>query len=264
MKGEKGGPGRAGPPFRLLPQCRERSLQGLVSTARPADTTSVGRMNTEVLLPMLRVDAPVTVRVATRADGWRAHEYASRVEEVTDTSVVVSLPPGANSALLASGTREVDLSWLSPRGRYEQACRLEPGRGRHGSVKYWRLRPLRSPVLIQRRRYIRVRADLDVTLELHGAAVQGTTVDVSEGGFRVRIPRCDIPELQPTVVRATIGDRDVALAGFVIRATDAFPEGTDAVVAFQAGGPDAEAVRKLVLHSQLRARAAAYLSSRDS
>lgn len=223
-------------------------------------------MKTELLLPMLSVDAPVMVRVATRSseDGRHAHEYPSRVEEVTTDSVLVSLPAGANSVLLASGTREVDLSWLSPRGRYEQLCRLEPGRGRHGSGKCWRLRPLRSPILVQRRRYIRVRADLDVTLELNGDIVQGTTVDISEGGFRVRIPRREIAELQPTVIRATIGDHDVALTGFVIRATDAFPEGTDAVVAFQAGGSQADALRRLVLHSQLRARAAKYLSARDS
>jgi len=71
----------------------------------------------------LTVDSPVVVRVGRGA----GREFASRVEDLDDDVLVVSVPLGANSALLASGSREVDVAWLSPRGRYEQHCRLEPG-----------------------------------------------------------------------------------------------------------------------------------------
>lgn len=254
-------------------------MRGGRRTARPRRTLNTkgrNRVTTERVLSMLSVDTPVMVRVASRGrDGWRTHEYTTRVEELEDDSVVVSIPAGANSALLASGTREVDLAWLSPRGRYEQPCRLEPSRGRPGSAKSWRLRPLRLPLLIQRRRYVRVRSDLDVRLESGGNVVKGMTIDISEGGFRIRLPRRDntrdvardiardIAEFEPAVVHAVVGNREIAIPGRVLRTTDAFPDSIEAVVAFEAGGRQAEEIRSLVLNAQLRARAAKQLSLGD-
>jgi hypothetical protein len=204
----------------------------------------------------LTVNSPVMVRVAHQHD----REFASRIEDLDRGAVIVTAPPGANSAVLASGSRDVELSWLSPRGRYEQPCRLEssgaPAIGGPSGGRRWRLRPLRQPILVQRRRYIRVRAKVDVTIDLGDERVAGSTVDVSEGGFRIRVARRDITDSQHTVVRASIGGAEVALAGYVVRTTDADPDQTEAVIAFQADGTDVEAVRRMVLHLQLRARAA--------
>jgi c-di-GMP-binding flagellar brake protein YcgR len=196
---------------------------------------------------LLTVDSPVVVRVGRGA----GREFASRVEDVDDDVLVVSMPLGASSALLASGSREVDVAWLSPRGRYEQHCRLEPG----GTNRQWRLRPLEPAALIQRRRYVRVRASVDVTIDLAGQTITGSTIDVSEGGFRVRLPRCELPQLQHTVVRAALGGADVAISGYVVRSTDSDLDETEAVIAFDAEGADAEAVRRFIMHRQLRARA---------
>lgn len=200
---------------------------------------------------MLAVNSPVMVRVATKAS-QPGHEYPSRIEDLEIDSVVVTAPPGANSVLFGSGTRDIELSWMSPRGRYEQCCRVELT---DGALKQWRLRPLRAAVLIQRRRYIRVSARVDVTIEVCGMTVSGATVDVSEGGFRVRLPRMEIPELQHTVVHAAIAGGHVAIPGYVVRSADADDDETEAVIAFDAGGTDAEAVRRFILHRQLRARA---------
>jgi c-di-GMP-binding flagellar brake protein YcgR len=201
-------------------------------------------------LSLLAVNSPVMVRVAHQHD----REFSSRIEDLDRDAVIVAAPPGANSAVLASGTREVELSWLSPRGRYEQSCRVEPIAGRAGT-KRWRLRPLRQPILVQRRRYIRVRANIDIAIDMDGDRLPGATVDISEGGFRVRVPRRDVPPLHHTVIHATIAGTTVHLPGYVVRSTDVEPDQTEAVIAFQADGSDAEAVRKLVLHLQLRARA---------
>ena len=218
-----------------------------------------GQPMSEAMSPgpvMLTVNSPVMVRFAHQHD----REFASRIEDLDEGAVIVIAPPGANSAVLASGTREVELAWLSPRGRYEQSCRLESSQPGHaGGSRHWRLRPLRQPILVQRRRYIRVRATVDITIDLDGESVGAATIDVSEGGFRVRMPRRDVPELQHTVVHARIGGAQVALAGYVVRTTEVEPDQTEAVIAFQADGNDAEAVRRFVLHMQLRARA-----SRDS
>ena len=207
-------------------------------------------------LASLGLDAPVVLRIATPGKfAGEGHEFATRVEDVEPEVIVVGAPAGANSVLLASGSRDVELSWMSPRGRYEQLCRVL-GSASSSGAKLWRLRPIRQPLLIQRRRYIRVRACLDVILDLDGEAVPATTVDISEGGFRVRLPRRDIPELQRTVVRTVIGRERVAASGYVVRTIelDDDTEQTEAVVAFDIGA-GSEAIRRHILHLQLRARA---------
>jgi hypothetical protein len=95
-----------------------------------------------------------------------------------------------------------------------------------------------------------------VHVVVEGAEVPGLTVDVSEGGFRVRLPRQAIPDLAYTTVVARIGGVDVAVSGYVLRTTDAPPDRTDAVIAFDAGTGEVEAIRRFVLNAQLRARAA--------
>jgi PilZ domain len=148
----------------------------------------------------------------------------------------------------------VDVSWLSPRGRYEQRCIVVEHIA--GNARQWRLRPLRRPVLIQRRRYIRVTAAVPVRVVVHDAEILGTTVDVSEGGFRVNVPRQAIRELSHTTVHATMGSAHIAVPGFVLRASDAAHGGTDIVIAFEANIHDADAIRRYILNAQLRARAA--------
>jgi c-di-GMP-binding flagellar brake protein YcgR len=202
------------------------------------------------LAQTLAPNAPVQVRVGNQHD----REYASRIEDVETDAITINSPAGASAALLASGSREVDLSWLSPRGRYEQRCVVVE----HASAgqKQWRLRPVRRAVLIQRRRYVRVAAQVPVQVVVEGREVPGLTVDVSEGGFRVRLQRQAIPELAFTTVIAEIGGVLVAVSGYVLRTNDVLPDQTDAVIAFDAGTGEVEAIRRFVLNAQLRARAA--------
>lgn len=203
----------------------------------------------------LGVNVPVLIRVAHE----HGREYPSRIEDLEADAIVIGSPAGAGAALLASGARTVEVSWLSPRGRYEQRCLVIE----HitGSARQWRLRPLRRPVLIQRRRYIRVTAAVPVRVIVDEEEILGTTVDVSEGGFRVHVPRQAIPELSRSTVHATMGSAHIAVPGFVLRASDSARGGTDVVIAFEANVPDAEAIRRFILNAQLRARAARRTSS---
>jgi hypothetical protein len=203
---------------------------------------------TQAGIETLCLDARVHVRVANA----HGREFSSRIEDLAADGIVITSPPGASAALLASGSREVELSWMSPRGRYEQRCVLVE----HPSgVRQWRLRPVRRAVLIQRRRYVRIPAAVDVDVLVDGDELPGTTVDVSEGGFRVRLPRHPISELAYTVVKATIGGTHIAVPGYVLRAVDVPSDQTEAVIAFEANGGDAAAIRRFVLNAQLRARA---------
>jgi c-di-GMP-binding flagellar brake protein YcgR len=207
-------------------------------------------------LEMLGVHAPVLVRVANEY----GREFPSRIENLESDAIVIGSPAGAGAALLASGARNVDVSWLSPRGRYEQRCVVIEHTA--GGARQWRLRPLRRPVLIQRRRYIRVTASVPVRVVVDGEKVLGTTIDISEGGFRVHLPRRTLPELSRTTVHATMGSAHISSTGFVLRVSDTPNGGTDVVIAFEAESDDATAIRRFVLNAQLRARASRTASIR--
>jgi len=204
---------------------------------------------TESLTGTLAPHLPVLVRMVDQ----HGREYASRIESVDATTITITSPAGASAALLASGRREVDISWLSPRGRYEQRCALiDTGARRNGQ---WLLQPSRRPVLIQRRRYVRVAAEVDVQVVVDGTETPATTIDISEGGFRVRLPRRAIEPLARTTVRATMGGANIAILGYVLRSIDVLANETEAVIAFEADGSGTDAIRRFVLNTQLRTRA---------
>jgi hypothetical protein len=207
---------------------------------------------TDALTGSLAPHLPVLVRMVDQ----HGREYAARIESVDATTITITAPTGASAALLASGRRDVDLSWLSPRGRYEMRCALiDTNAGKGGSTGHWQLRPDRRPVLIQRRRYVRVAAEVDVQVIVDGTETPATTIDISEGGFRVRLPRRAIEPLARTTVRATMGGANIAILGYVLRSIDVLANETEAVIAFEADGVGTEAIRRFVLNTQLRARA---------
>jgi hypothetical protein len=213
---------------------------------------------TEPLTGTLAPHLPVLVRMVDQ----HGHEYPARIESVDATTITITAPTGGSAALLASGRREVEISWLSPRGRYEQRCDLvDTGGGASGGAVgtrrtgQWLLRPSRRPVLIQRRRYVRVAAEVDVQVVVDDAETPATTVDISEGGFRVRLPRRTIEPLARATVRATMGGANIAILGYVLRSIDVLANQTEAVIAFEADGTGTDAIRRFVLNTQLRARA---------
>jgi PilZ domain len=214
----------------------------------------------------LALNAPVLVRLADRHD----YEYTARIADFDIDEIVISAPAGGSAALLASGAREVDLAWSSRRGRYEQRCIVvdhsvsgQIGQKPATVQKQWRLRPVRRPVLIQRRRHIRVTAKLPVRVVIGSQASAGVTIDISEGGFRVRLPRRDIADLAHATVHATVGGARIAIPGYVVRATDAAPNHTDAVIAFDATATGADAIRRLVVNAKLRSKSLRATSARS-
>jgi c-di-GMP-binding flagellar brake protein YcgR len=192
---------------------------------------------------MLSLNALVSLRV-----GDDGPEYPSRIEDVAADTVIVAAPVGFNAVLLESGEREIELAWVSPRGRYQQRCALlERIQSR---PRLWRLQPLADAVLIQRRRFVRVRASVPVLLRFPGIAVPGTTVDVSEGGFRIRIARRTIDEMTPTTLQTTIGGVALEIDGHVVRTAVTEMGQTEVVVAFQASRQESDAIRRFVFEMQ--------------
>jgi c-di-GMP-binding flagellar brake protein YcgR len=198
---------------------------------------------------MLSLNALVSLRVG---DG--EVDFPSRIEDLAADTVIVAAPVGANAALFGTGDRVVQLSWVSPRGRYMQQCELVE----HISSRprLWRLRPIGAAELIQRRRYVRVRAAVAVLVFLPGVVIPGTTIDISEGGFRIRIARRTIEELTATTIHATIGGEHLEIQGHVIRSSITDLGQTEIVIAFDADNRESDAIRRFVFELQLRARAA--------
>jgi len=203
----------------------------------------------QVSVDMLSLNALVSLRIGD--DGI---DYPSRIEDLATDTVIVAAPVGANAALFETGNRSVQLSWVSPRGRYEQPCELVE----HISSRprLWRLRPVDDATLIQRRRYVRARAAVPVLLLFPGVVVPGTTIDISEGGFRVRIARRTIDEMAPTTIHVTISGEPLEIQGHVVRTSITELGQTEVVVAFEAERKESDAIRRFVFELQLRARAA--------
>jgi c-di-GMP-binding flagellar brake protein YcgR len=182
-------------------------------------------------------------------------DYPSRIEGVDADTVVVAAPVGAPAALLESGQRDIELSWLSPRGWHRQRCALAERIA--SRPRLWRLRPTTEPELLQRRRFARARAAIPVVVVLPGAAVPGVTVDLSEGGLRLRIDRLEVEVVEQTPVRiqVTLPGDALVLPAHVVRATNDHDQ-TELVVMFDTESRETDAIRRFVFELQLRSRAA--------
>jgi c-di-GMP-binding flagellar brake protein YcgR len=182
-------------------------------------------------------------------------DYPSRVEGIDADTVVVAAPVGAPAALLESGQRDIELSWLSPRGWHRQRCALAERIA--SRPRLWRLRPTAAAELLQRRRFARARAAIPVVVVWPGAAVPGVTVDLSEGGLRIRVDRPEAELVAGTAVRiqVTLPRDALALPAHVLRATNNRDQ-AELVVTFDTESRETEAIRRFVFELQLRARAA--------
>lgn len=200
-------------------------------------------------IPVTALNSLVSLRI-----GDDETDYPSRVEGVDADTVVVAAPVGAPAALLESGQREIELSWLSLRGWHRQRCALAERTG--GRAWLWRLRPIAEPELLQRRRFVRARAAIRLLAVLPGASVPGVTVDLSEGGLRIRIERRDVADETPVRIEVTLGGEALTLPGRVLRATATDDGQTELVVTFDTETRETDAVRRFVFELQLRARAA--------
>ncbi len=197
----------------------------------------------------LAVNSLVSLRIGE--DGL---EHPSRVEDLVADTVVVAAPLGVNSELFARSERVVGLSWVSPRGRYAQQCHVVE----HiwSRPRLWRLRPFGEAELMQRRRYVRARAAVDVFLVLPEVVVPGVGIDISEGGVRLCTTWCSFDDVIETTVQMAIGGEVIAVPGRIVRTSVRDHGQAEVVVAFDAGRREADVIRRFVFELQLRARAA--------
>jgi hypothetical protein len=100
-----------------------------------------------------------------------------------------------------------------------------------------------------------VPAAVAVLLVMPGEVLTATTIDVSEGGLRVRMPRCIIADQTPVGIQINLGGTQLELRGIVLRTTEAEHRQTEAVLSFEPTDKESDAIRRFVFQMQLRARA---------
>lgn len=169
-------------------------------------------------------------------------------------------PLGGPVGRVPLGTR-LRLWWTTPAGLHELAVVLDglP----YNRIQLWRLVPLMTPVVDQRRNYLRAPDALDAALTRGPAEWRGTVVDISEGGARCVV---DEPgDLRPgDVVRLglEVDSQPISVQAEVL-AIEMMDGPLDEVqratvrMRFEALGRAANVVRRRVLEQERRARALA-------
>ena len=175
--------------------------------------------------------------IAGEAHAWLGSAgRASRVEDVTDAGIAIAAPRGPGDVEPPREGDEFELRWPAARGLQVLPVRLVE-RGRDG-VSLWWCEPVGGVLLQQRRAFVRAQASGSAPVRVvlrwsgpdaggdeHGAGgrAEGTLVDLSEGGLRVRL-------------RGWPGGQDVPVLITLVVPEDAAP-GPDGP---GGGGPDVE------------------------
>lgn len=200
-----------------------------------------------VTTEQFQVNGLVTVGVA-----GDAVELPSRIEDLDDTTLVVAIPPHGPRALSDSGTDEVDLHWVSIRGRYQQpAVVVETIKD---PILQWRLEPYGEPQLMQRREYVRLATVLPLRVQHRELVADGTTIDISEGGCRCLVDYSDMEPGSEVMVYVEIEGRQLAIPGQVMRTVRALHARTEVVVVFHHPAQHGDLIRRFVFKMQVRMR----------
>jgi hypothetical protein len=156
----------------------------------------------------------------------------------------------AEAAMLIA---EATLVWTTERGIFRAPVAVAADGAR------WRVR-LRAPATrTQRREYVRLPMEAQMTLAHGGGIVRGTLVDLSEAALRIRIPSADAPSLHAGgEVRAafTLHHTGFMLRGTVLREQSSDEIGTvDVVVMLDIPARTANDLRRTVVFAQLQRQA---------
>jgi len=189
-------------------------------------------------------------------------EHPSRLEDCDGPLLAIAAPCYAGDLVLHGPGATLALRWTAQRGLYEAPAELVEVERR--SIPLWRVR-LTGPVrVLQRRRY--ARAEVSGPVSIHpvdgevGDAVDGSLVDVGEGGLRCRM---DDPSWVRPGLRVeadfTLDDAALRLPGEVLRILPVREgdRGEIVVVVFDEPVQQAELIRRFVLQQQLQMRRAA-------
>ena len=130
---------------------------------------------------------------------------------------------------------------------------------RSQGMAFWSLTVAGSPVLHQRRQFVRAGGGETVELTNRWSGAQtGEVTDLSEGGLRCRFGYADLKVGETVAVTVRLGDDVLAVDGWVLRSVDDIAaRAFDVTVTFDLNEQDAALVRRYVIQQQILARRAA-------
>jgi c-di-GMP-binding flagellar brake protein YcgR len=177
----------------------------------------------------------------------------SRVEAVDGNLYTVGRPSYSGDLEVADPGTEMAMIWFSERGVYGVPARLVTQH--RDRIPVWQIEITGEVELKQRRKFVRVPFVAPVTLAVGKDAenaVEGTLVDLSEGGIRC-VLRSAVRE---DIVAVTIDDDEspITVSGWIVRVTPQADGSQHVVVVFDPSPGDADRIRRLVMREQLRLR----------
>lgn len=184
----------------------------------------------------------------------------SKIEDEGDDGVLtVAAPIGgaAETQPPAPGT-EFELAWFDSNARYAVPVVLvDVTTGRQPS---WLLRPVGEPELRNRRMYVRGGGGEEIEI-LHSSGGMritaiGKIIDVSEGGVRLWLSKCDFRPGDMVTVGFSLDDAAIDTGGKVLylRRPGQGGHGVDVVVTFKLKETTAKVIRRYLFQRELAER----------
>lgn len=186
---------------------------------------------------------------------WHDVWLPSIIEDRDGTTITVAVPnaPGSIVPVVGQPGDLVTVHWVSARGAAEVDCRL--GEVKRSTLASWHLQALGSPVVRQRRAYVRAEVHMPVIVvdKLGETPLEGWVVDLSEGGIRLVTAGKDMDTGHRALLQLEIEGQEVFVQGEVLRIRpdrDGFA--TVALKFVDLHHRDADRIRRFVFGAQLR------------
>jgi len=189
--------------------------------------------------------------------------HRSRIEDVSGGVLTIAAPIGAGDVHVPDEDQQLTVFWAGIRTRYLLGVRLI-GQTRQTPPR-WHLQAAGKPTRNTRRNFVRGGGGYPVEIAPDSAGtrdlwLEGTTVDVSEGGMCCVVPLgLDTPadQLAPDghlLARMSVAGQTVKIPANVITTRPAAEGGLQVVVGWEAPDSDAQAIRRHIFQWEVSER----------
>ena len=158
----------------------------------------------------------VNQRIAVRVPGVE-QELQSRVEDIVEQRLIIAVPTNGPAVHVLSIGCDLEIEWITARG----LARLPGAVRRHlnNAIPSLVVDIVGQTELFQRRDYARAHAMLDIRVEpafIEGPPVYGTSLDISGGGLRAKVPLSIAPG-EPVTIDVEMPDGKLSVGARVCR-----------------------------------------------
>lgn len=178
------------------------------------------------------------------------HAYTCKVESAEVTVIWITVNDESKDLPSPVAGAELAVWWKVGRGHGRLPVAFA-GAFPRGGLMLWRLTPIGTSEVVQRRRFVRVNHKGPVVAIFFGGPksgnqCKGTMIDLGEGGTRCSFPRGEMHRNDVMELEFTLRE-DVWINGKVLRTSDTYDGNEEVVITFDEVTPQmADTVRKFV------------------